>query len=74
MNQSVAQSFDGKRIRVEVSDDGPGFDPDAVPAASIGLSGLRDRVESLGGTMLVCSSSKGTRLTMSIGTEDVEPI
>src|SRR4051794_38751560 len=47
VNQSVAQSFDGKRIRVEVSDDGPGFDPDAVPTASIGLSGLRDRVESL---------------------------
>ena len=74
VNQSVAQSFDGKRIRVGVSDEGPGFDPDTVPAASIGLSGLRDRVESLGGTMMVCSSSKGTRLTMSIGTEDVEPI
>src|SRR3954454_16660702 len=53
VNQSVAQSFDGKRIRVEVPDDGPGFDPDAVPTASIVLSGLRDRVESLGGSMVV---------------------
>ena len=74
VNQSVAQSFDGKRIRIEVADEGPGFHPDTVPAASIGLAGLRDRVESLGGSMVVCSSSKGTRLTMSIGTQDVEPI
>ena len=74
VNQSVAQSFDGKRIRIEVADEGPGFHPDTVPAASIGLAGLRDRVESLGGSMVVRSSSKGTRLTMSIGTKDIEPI
>ena len=74
IDQSVTQSFKGARIRIEVADGGPGFDPSAVPAESIGLAGLRDRVESLGGTMVVRSSSKGTRLTMSIGTKDVEPI
>ena len=61
-------------IAIRVRDEGPGFDPDTVPAASIGLAGLRDRVESLGDTMVVRSSSKGTRLTMSIGTKDIEPI
>ena len=74
IDQSVTQSFKGARIRIEVSDGGPGFDPSAVPAESIGLAGLRDRVESLGGTMVVRSSSKGTRLTMSIGTKDIKSI
>src|SRR4051812_8620140 len=74
IDQSVTQSFKGARIRIEVCDGGPGFDPTAVPAESIGLAGLRDRVERLGGTMVVRSSSKGTRLTMSIGTKDIEPI
>jgi len=46
----------------------------AVPAESIGLAGLRDRIESLGGSMVVRSSHAGTRLTMSVGTEDIEPL
>jgi len=72
--QSVTQSFDDDRIHVEVTDGGPGFDPNAVPAESIGLAGLRDRIESLGGSMVVRSSHAGTRLTMSVGTEDIEPL
>ena len=63
VNQSVTQSFDDGRINVEVADGGPGFDPNAVPAESIGLAGLRDRIESLGGSMVVRSSHAGTRLT-----------
>ena len=36
------------RMFLSVHDDGPGFDPETTPPG-LGLSGLRDRVESLGG-------------------------
>jgi signal transduction histidine kinase len=36
-----------------VSDDGPGFDPDAVDAASSGLVGMADRLGAVGGTLAV---------------------
>ncbi|HEY7644769.1 MAG TPA: ATP-binding protein [Hyphomicrobiales bacterium] len=69
--QSVEASWDGARLEIEVSDKGPGMAPiDKTDCASsksgIGLSGMRDRIESIGGTMLVHSSAgSGTRLRAS---------
>jgi len=47
--QSVRCSCRADRILVEVSDRVPGFDPRQTRREGFGLSGLRERVESLGG-------------------------
>lgn len=56
---------DAERLELEVSDDGRGFDPEAVAARErdghFGLRGLRERAESVGGTSAVESTiGKGT--------------
>jgi signal transduction histidine kinase len=48
-------------VRVEVCDDGRGFDPDA-PAGGFGLAGMRERVALLDGELDVESSPAGTRV------------
>jgi signal transduction histidine kinase/ligand-binding sensor domain-containing protein len=58
--------FAAASARIEVADDGCGFDPAAVVAlegAHFGLVGMRERVESLGGRFSVDSAvAKGTRI------------
>jgi signal transduction histidine kinase len=64
-HQSVkAISYPG-RVEIEVSDRGEGFDPTAVRPSSLGLVGLRERVDSLGGTFEVRSGNEGTTLMMA---------
>ncbi|MGH2936885.1 MAG: sensor histidine kinase [Solirubrobacterales bacterium] len=50
-------------IEIEVRDDGSGFDPDG-PGAGRGLLGMRERVETLGGTIEV-DSTPGDGTTIS---------
>ena len=53
-------------IEVSVQDDGPGFDLGTTLASrtGLGLYGLRDRVESLGGVLTIASApGAGTRLS-----------
>jgi signal transduction histidine kinase len=45
-------------LRIEVEDDGVGFDPQAT--ALFGLRGLRDRVEALGGRLEIIGSPRTT--------------
>jgi PAS domain S-box-containing protein len=64
---SVAIVRDPQTVRCEVRDDGAGFDVVEVFArrgeASLGLVGIRDRVEALGGTLGIASDfGKGTDL------------
>jgi signal transduction histidine kinase len=53
----VLLSRDCERLTVEVRDNGCGFDPPTTP--SRGLRGVRDRVETLHGTLAVNSSPTG---------------
>ncbi|SNS48145.1 sensor histidine kinase [Tropicimonas sediminicola] len=45
---AVSLACDADRLTLSVHDAGPGFDPEDTPLG-LGLSGLRDRIESLGG-------------------------
>ncbi|HLM07324.1 MAG TPA: sensor histidine kinase [Blastococcus sp.] len=53
------------QVSVHVEDDGVGFDPESAPG--VGLAGLRDRAEEVGGTVDVVSTpGEGTRVTVRV--------
>lgn len=64
----VGVHFDSNNLRMEVQDDGCGFDPEQAfnsPGVHFGLMGMRERVESAGGRLDVQSNSAhGTKLTV----------
>jgi signal transduction histidine kinase len=65
-NQQIRAFMDGDVLALEVSDEGPGFvsQPTATFNGHLGLAGMRERVESLGGTFSVKSEiGKGTQVT-----------
>ena len=59
---AIAAREVGEAVDVTIADDGRGFDPGA-PRAGFGLTGMRERVELLGGELDVASSDAGTRVT-----------
>jgi signal transduction histidine kinase len=68
-NQQIRVLMDGDLLVLEVSDEGPGFvaQPTATFNGHLGLAGMRERVESLGGTFSVKSElGKGTRVTAQL--------
>jgi signal transduction histidine kinase len=65
-NQQIRAFMDGDVLALEVSDNGPGFvpQPTATFNGHLGLAGMRERVESLGGTFSVKSEiGKGTQVS-----------
>jgi signal transduction histidine kinase len=72
IGQSVRQTVRGGHVVIEVSDGGPGFDPNAVRPGGLGLAGLRERIESLGGTFNIATSKHGTTVQMSLNVQDME--
>jgi signal transduction histidine kinase len=75
--QEVRALWDGKAVTIEVADEGPGLklSDEAMGGVRLGLAGLRDRIESIGGTMSVKSTpGAGTRLaaclTLTTGDSD----
>ncbi|MCO5731349.1 sensor histidine kinase [Rhizobium sp. SSA_523] len=62
--QSVRQLNQDDTVIVQVGDSGGGFDPSAIGSDSLGLSGLRERIESLGGQLSIETGPRGTVLTM----------
>lgn len=67
VRQQLEASLTGDTMVVRVGDAGSGFEPDLkLLTGGLGLAGLRDRIESLGGTFLVESAAgRGTWLTAS---------
>ena len=66
LGQSVAAGCQNASLEVRVSDAGPGFEPGESPGSTqhLGLIGMRERVESLGGTFdLQSAPGSGTRIT-----------
>jgi hypothetical protein len=63
----------GSRFVVEISDDGQGFDPDALPASragqGLGLAYMRERIDRLGGWLRITSApGQGCRLLAELPT------
>ena len=75
---TVGCSVAGAALRVEVADDGVGFDVDAVPVGvSSGLVGMEERARSTGGRLRVRSSpGRGTSVVAELpicATERTDP-
>ncbi len=72
--QSVLAQFIGDELRIEVADEGPGF-ADSIETSALrglGLSGLRDRIESLGGILQIQSREPlGIRLIATFKLNDL---
>ena len=67
---AVQCSGNSRRLELSVCDNVPGFGPDGV-RMGLGLTGLRDRVESLGGSFqAVNRPTGGSRITMILETGD----
>jgi signal transduction histidine kinase len=68
----IQMAREGARLSIEVEDDGLGFDPASVatPESSgrgLGILGIRERVELLGGQVTIDSApGQGTRLVVSV--------
>ncbi len=71
----VSLSLEGGRLMLSVRDDGAGFDPDEVmaePGGALGLAGMRERAEYMGGELRVESSpGKGTSITLGVPLEKI---
>ncbi|WP_198541385.1 histidine kinase [Parafrankia soli] len=60
-------SWDKGTMLVEVTDDGAGFDPDAVPPGHLGLVTMRERAEWLGGQLEVLTApGRGTTVRVLV--------
>ncbi|MBI2316684.1 MAG: hypothetical protein HYU75_06630 [Betaproteobacteria bacterium] len=66
--QRVAVSGSGNQLSVEIADDGKGFDPRALKTGGhLGLVGMRERVEALGGSFAVSSApNRGTTVRTTL--------
>jgi signal transduction histidine kinase len=68
----IQLSADQAGVTVEIEDDGVGFDPDSIAAEpgslrGIGLLGMRERIEIVGGTMRIDSEpGGGTHVIMKL--------
>ncbi len=65
----------GDRVMVMVEDDGVGFEPDGVERGDhLGLLGLRERAEALGGTLTLESApGAGTTVVVEVSSADSHP-
>ena len=59
-----------RRITVIVSDDGRGFDLAVRTPDSLGLVGMRERVEALGGRLTLLSGEGGTTVTFTVAVDE----
>ena len=68
---SINLLFDEDAIKLQVIDDGNGFEKKEVKKEHLGIRGMRERVEMLGGTFAIESDpNSGTEITAVLERED----
>lgn len=67
---SVAVTRRGDALHIDIADDGTGFDP-ARTAAGVGLAGMRERVQALGGSFAMDARS-GTRISIELPLQSIK--
>lgn len=69
VNLSLSQN--GAELTLDYTDDGRGFNPQAMMDCGMGLSNIASRVSSLGGTFdIVSSKGKGMRAAIRLSTQE----
>ena len=64
---SVDVHFSRDRMRMDIQDDGQGFDPNRTPKHHYGLINMRERARKANGEVSIDSSpGAGTRISLSI--------
>lgn len=64
---SVSMERTTSQLRIVISDDGKGFDPEQIPTGHYGLIGMRERAEFLGGTLDISSKiGHGSTFTICV--------
>ncbi len=64
---SFSKTIDGKDLRVEISDDGAGFNVEEALARGYGLANMQQRIKDVNGTIRFASEpSKGTTISIEI--------
>ena len=69
LGQKVRVGFSGNELHIEISDQGPGFEPMQlkIEDGRLGLAGMRERVESLGGQFSIESRiNEGTKIDVRL--------
>jgi signal transduction histidine kinase len=65
---TIRLAGEGEQVALTITDDGAGFDPAEQSQDRLGLRGMRERVEMLGGHLSVASAKKqGTTVTVRLG-------
>jgi PAS domain S-box-containing protein len=68
----VRLTSDGKKIRLEIEDDGRGIPPKSLAhlieggGGGVGIAGMRERMRELGGSLAIQSDSSGTVVRVSV--------
>ena len=62
----VRVAWDDGTLTLAISDNGHGFDTAYRDGKGVGLGSMTERVEALGGTLLVASGAKGTRIEAQV--------
>lgn len=73
---TVRLDYGADHIRIEISDDGVGFAPEAVDARAghFGLQGIRERANKIGGTVRIASQpGSGTTLRVAVPAPPLSP-
>jgi two-component system, NarL family, sensor kinase len=68
-NVRLQLDYDRQVLRLSIEDDGRGFDAESVsqhPSRGIGLRNMRERIEGIGGRLVVVSKPGLTRISAEL--------